>query len=183
MEKYNDLNNMMCLDLFLTSLSRADYQKLLPHLQSKQVFPIRSWDLPGNGIHQFISSDRQKLEAYHRQYKWKLNLTQALEEEYDALILTNSRQEIVWANDGFTDMTGYSVHSIIGKKPGMLHGPNTSEESKQRIRKKLEMQVPFKDVIINYKKNQEEYVCEIRVIPIFNHQQEVTHFLALERVV
>lgn len=98
-----------------------------------------------------------------------------------AIILTDARRKIIWVNDGFTNITGYTLTEVIGKSPGrLLQGPNTEREAVNRIRKHLASQVPFKDEIINYRKNGEEYVCRLVIHPIFNNQQELTNYIAFE---
>mgnify|MGYP006289813381 CR=1 FL=1 len=98
-----------------------------------------------------------------------------------AIILTNSQRRIIWVNDGFTKITGYTLTEAMGRSPGrLLQGPGTERETVERIRKNLATQAPFKDEIINYRKNGEEYVCRLVIHPIFNERQELTNFIAFE---
>lgn len=98
-----------------------------------------------------------------------------------AIILTDAQRRIIWVNDGFTKITGYTLPEAMGRSPGrLLQGPNTEREAVDRIRKNLATQVPFKDEIINYRKNGEEYICRLVIHPIFNEQQELTNFIAFE---
>ena len=46
---------------------------------------------------------------------------------------------VVFANKAFEVATGYSVEYIIGKTPRVLQGPETSLETRERIRKSLKM--------------------------------------------
>ncbi|MEO0573062.1 MAG: PAS domain-containing protein [Bacteroidota bacterium] len=100
---------------------------------------------------------------------------------YEALVVTDIKKKIVWVNNGFNEMTGYSKGFAKGKKPSFLQGKNTSEETKKEIRTLLKEQKRFTRALINYRKNGEEYLCHIDVIPLFDNKREVTHFLAMER--
>ncbi|NKI32948.1 PAS domain-containing protein [Croceivirga thetidis] len=102
---------------------------------------------------------------------------------YEALVVTNNDKKIVWANNGFKEMTGYGKIFAMGKKPTFLQGPNTAEQTKKEIRRLLKAQKRFSSSLVNYRKNGEEYICHIDVIPLKNLDDQVTHFLAMEREV
>ncbi len=98
-----------------------------------------------------------------------------------AVILTDERKKIIWVNDDFTYITGYSMSEALGKKPGeLLQGPNTEKEIVLKIRKGLETNTPLKEEITNYRKNGEEYICKLVIHPIFNKEHELTNFIAFE---
>lgn len=96
------------------------------------------------------------------------------------VILTDAERKILWVNEDFTVITGYSLSEVIGQKPSLLQGEHTNPESIKRLRKALESQVPFKDEIINYRKNGEEYLCKLVVHPIFDNQKQLVNFIAFE---
>ncbi|MEM1336501.1 MAG: PAS domain-containing protein [Bacteroidota bacterium] len=100
---------------------------------------------------------------------------------YEALVVTDLDKTIIWANNGFHEMTGYSKHFALGKRPTFLQGKKTSQETKTEIRRLLKQQKRFSKALVNYRKNGEEYICQIDVIPLFNSNKVVTHFLAMER--
>lgn len=97
-----------------------------------------------------------------------------------AVILTDEKRKIIWVNEDFSHITGYSITEVIGKKPSILQGPRSEKSAIQRIRRGLEQLVPLKDEITNYRKNGEEYLCKLVIYPIFNEEQELIHFIAFE---
>lgn len=97
-----------------------------------------------------------------------------------AVIVTDPNRRILWVNEDFTTITGYSFQEVVGKKPSMLQGPNSEKDAIRRIRKCLESLIPFKGVITNYRKNGEEYPCKLTVYPIFDAQKVLTNFIAFE---
>lgn len=97
-----------------------------------------------------------------------------------AVILTDANRRIQWVNQDFTLITGYSIEEVIGKKPSLLQGKGTKQTSIERIRKKLSLQAPFKDEILNYRKNGEEYPCRLVVHPIFDDDNTLINFIAFE---
>lgn len=97
-----------------------------------------------------------------------------------AVILTDAAQRIIWVNEEFTRITGYTLSEVLGKKPSILQGPKSSRETIKRIRKGLESKVPVKDEIMNYRKDGEEYLCKLVIHPIFNLDQQLTNYIAFE---
>ncbi len=103
--------------------------------------------------------------------------------DYQALVLTDAHQEILWVDKGFTEMTGYPRKYAVGKHPSFLQGANTSLVTRQKIRRLLTTGLPFKEVVVNYRKDSTEYRCEVEIIPIKDHQNQVQAYLAFEREV
>ncbi|MDC6383942.1 PAS domain-containing protein [Flagellimonas taeanensis] len=102
-------------------------------------------------------------------------------ETYDALVITDPYQNIVWVSDGFQEMTGYPKKHVLGKRPSFLQGPRTSKVSKQQIRNGLEQDRHFAGSILNYRKNGESYLCQIKIVPIYDSKSVLVNFLALEK--
>jgi PAS domain S-box-containing protein len=151
----------------------------------KITTPLKSWDIFSQHLsdraHQArLVKDRIALEKLKSKYGWSIDLNVLLKEKHTALILTDSYQEIQWVNMGFTTMTGYSKKDSVGRHPRFLQGTNTSEETKETIRMHLSKDEPVTKKLLNYKKNGEAYMCDIRIFPLFNEAKKVTHFLALE---
>jgi PAS domain S-box-containing protein len=97
-----------------------------------------------------------------------------------AVVLTNAEKNILWVNGFFTKMTGYTMDEAVGKKPSFLQGPRTEESQRVYIRQKLTEMLPFKAHITNYRKNGEEYLCEINIYPIFDSSKKINYFISFE---
>lgn len=97
------------------------------------------------------------------------------------VILTDPNQRILWVNEDFTTITGYSLGEAIGRVPGkILQGPATNPEAIERIRKGLQQRTPLQDQLVNYRKNGEPYLCKLVIHPIFDRNQELINFIAFE---
>lgn len=98
-----------------------------------------------------------------------------------AVILTNAQKRILWVNDDFTHITGYSLPEVVGKSPGrILQGPKTEPEAVNQIRQGLANELPFRGEITNYRKNGEEYLCRLVIHPVYDESQNLTNFIAFE---
>lgn len=98
------------------------------------------------------------------------------------LIVTDKNFRIVFASDTISEISGYSQDEIIGKSPKMFQGEGTCIVSRQKIKTALTQQKPFKEVILNYKKNGEPYWCEIEAFPMFDKNGTFINYIALERI-
>ena len=99
---------------------------------------------------------------------------------FEALVVTDVSRKILWVNSGFTKMTGYSKTFAINKTPSFLQGRKTSDATRNRIRQKLQKNNPFKEIIVNHKKDKSTYKCEVSIFPL--KSDKTTHFLALEKI-
>ncbi len=97
-----------------------------------------------------------------------------------SIIITDEQRLIIWANQQFTKMTGYSLSEIKGKKPSLLQGRNTEKSAIARIKENLNKEIAFHDRITNYRKNGEEYTCALTIYPIFNLEGNLSNFVAFE---
>lgn len=97
-----------------------------------------------------------------------------------AVILTDAQRRILWVNEDFTEITGYTLTEVIGKKPSLLQGPESEQDAIKRIRRGLEHKAPLQEEITNYRKNGEPYLCKLVIHPVFNREQQLTNFIAFE---
>lgn len=99
----------------------------------------------------------------------------------NAVIITNADGLTEYVNEGFSKMTGYHASEIIGKKPGtLLQGPDTDQETIQRIRKKLAEKKPIYEEILNYNKKGDSYWVSIAINPVFNKRGNVDRFISIQ---
>ncbi|MCQ0110112.1 PAS domain S-box-containing protein [Zhouia amylolytica] len=148
--------------------------------------PLVCWDIYGSFMKDQTNlinkqNDLEVLSCLKKLNRWKTDVHSIVDQvHYDALVLTDTKQDIKWISKGFKQMTGYSIKNTIGRKPKFLQGKDTCPTTLNFIRRMLREQVPFSAKLTNYRKNGEAYHCQINVIPLKNNQNRTTHFIALE---
>ncbi|MBZ9626716.1 PAS domain-containing protein [Psychroflexus sp. CAK1W] len=148
--------------------------------------PLLSWDIYSEYIFNFFKSLRKKkeierLNQFQEKFKWDFQIEETLfKNEYKALVITDKNQKIIWVNEGFKDMTGYSLNFVINKSPKFLQGEKTCRKTLQNIREHLAKNSICEESMVNYRKDGREYICEIKIYPILNSNHKVEHYLALE---
>jgi PAS domain S-box-containing protein len=113
-------------------------------------------------------------------------LESAVRHSREAMTITTSQldppgPEIVFVNQAFTRMTGYSEQEVLGKTPRILQGPRTDQEQMQLMRQHLWQRQTFQCETINYRKDGSEFINEWTVAPILDNNFTVTHFVAVQR--
>jgi len=184
-----DLNKMLCLDLYLSGTKPKSKKVIQDLTQDKcsEVLPLISWDVYSESYFKHLHAskktlDLKKIKAYAKRHQWKNDMDAIFDEnDFEAIILTDKNQNIIWVNEGFTTMTGYSKKEVLKKTPGFLQGKKTSKKTTDEIKFRLKEDKPFRTTLVNYRKNKSIYHCEINIFPLYN--TETTHFIALEREV
>ncbi|WP_019140473.1 EAL domain-containing protein [Noviherbaspirillum massiliense] len=88
---------------------------------------------------------------------------------------------IVFVNDAFQRITGYSPEEVLGRSPRFLQGPNTQRGELERVRAALEKKEPVLVEVINYAKDGREFWSEISIFPVAQSSDHFTHFVAIQR--
>lgn len=184
----NNRGNMAAMDFYMQALEEKEYEKIRNNFETTvQPGPLLSMDIYAGNYHQALEKGRRKADLTKllnlNNYITDLHEELIMKEKYDALVLTDRSQKIQWVNSGFSKMTGYSAQYALGKTPQFLQGPRTCEKIRLRIKEQLEKEEIFTENVINYRKNKEEYNCEITIIPLLNENKILTHYLAIEKEV
>ena len=139
--------------------------------------PLICWDF-------YTIPKSESVDFENIQSKWneKVDFKKILKEKELSVLVTDSNLKIVFANHNIFKMNGYNANDIIGKSPKMFQGLETSEEAKKRINTAIKAIIPFKEVILNYRKDGESYWCEIEAYPKFDKNGRFINYIAFERI-
>jgi PAS domain S-box-containing protein len=113
-------------------------------------------------------------------------LESAIRNDYDSIVITELNLErpgpkIVYVNDGWTRMTGYSKEESIGNTPRMLQGEKTDRAILDRLKRRLIEGQAFFGHTINYRKDGSEFINQWDIHPLINAEGEVTHWVSYQR--
>ena len=103
----------------------------------------------------------------------------------DCVIITDADlvngPKIIYVNEAFTKISGYEAEEVMGKNPGILQGHDTDRETLARLKRCLKEGRSFKGELKNYTKDGDPYWLDISIMPIYDDDQTLTHFTAIER--
>lgn len=89
-------------------------------------------------------------------------------------------REIVYVNDSFEDLTGYSTEEILGEDCRILQGEDTDSKSVQEIREALNNEESVETQLLNYTKEGEEFWNRVSIAPYPNEQGETEYFFGYQ---
>lgn len=88
---------------------------------------------------------------------------------------------IVYTNETFTRMTGYTQAEVLGKTPRLLQGPQTDRLQLDYIRHNLAQWQGARAELINYRKDRSEFWIESTILPLRDAQNRISHWVAVQR--
>ncbi|MFD2628522.1 PAS domain-containing protein [Oceanobacillus kapialis] len=100
------------------------------------------------------------------------------------LIITDPTMKdnpIVFANQGFYNLTGYQESEIIGENCRFLQGEETDEASLQEIRDAIIAEQPVKVQLYNYKKDGTGFWNELSIDPMWVEEDQRTYFVGVQK--
>ncbi len=127
-----------------------------------------------------------QLKEERDQYQEYLSLLEdSIRSDYDSIVITTLDIEkpgpkIVYVNDGFTEMTGYTREEAIGNTPRMLQGEKTDRAVLDKLKQRLKDGQAFFGHTVNYRKDGSEFINQWDIHPLTNKEGEITHWVSYQ---
>ena len=72
---------------------------------------------------------------------------------------------IVFANKAYLELSGYSLHEILGRNPRFMHGKHSSQPALEQFRRAIEAGEQCTVRVVNSRKDHSDYWCEVVLTP------------------
>lgn len=113
-------------------------------------------------------------------------LESAMQQTSDSIIITTARKEhfaskIVYVNDAFTRMSGYTPEDVIGRLSVILQGSKTDSTEWFRLEGDQTTGKTFHLETVMQRKDGTKFHLEWRISPIRDEWGKVTHFVSTQR--
>ena len=105
----------------------------------------------------------------------------------DAVLITEAEPlelpgpRIIYVNQAFTDMTGYTLEDVLGKTPRILQGPGSDRAELDRLRRALQAWESCTVELRNYRKDGTEFWVNFSILPIADETGWFTHWISVQR--
>lgn len=105
----------------------------------------------------------------------------------DAVVITDSNTiegaipKIVFVNEAFTVMSGYQYAEVIGMSPLQFKGEKSNINEIELLTERIKNKSACEIEIISYKKNGAAYWVQFSMVPVFNADNENTHWISIQR--
>ncbi|NBL64148.1 PAS domain S-box protein [Flavobacterium sp. NST-5] len=111
----------------------------------------------------------------------------AITQSKDAVVITNTDisqnpiPNILFVNEAFEKMSGYKSSELIGKSPMMFKGVNSDVSEFKKLSKAIKNEHATQIETISYRKNGEEYWVNFSMIPIWDKEGRLSHWISIQR--
>ena len=105
----------------------------------------------------------------------------------DAIIILEAEpgemigRQILYVNEAFTNMTGYTYEEALKNTLRILRGPRTSLVALNEMRLALEQVKPVRVELINYRKDGTEFWVECNIVPFADEKGSFVHWVSVQR--
>ena len=109
--------------------------------------------------------------------------TRAIEAANNGFIIVDALVDdmpIVYANDGFSRMTGFPADEVIGRNCRFLQGPLTDPEDVATIRNAVKEKTSCRVTLVNYRRDGSAFHNDLVVSPVLNSEGVATHFVGIQ---
>lgn len=108
---------------------------------------------------------------------------QAIAASNNGIIIADAQKPdnpVVFVNQAFETMTGYSLNEVRGRNCRFLQGNNHSQPGLNILRAALKNGTNCKVILDNQRKNGTRFWNELNLSPIFDPQGALTHFIGIQ---
>ncbi len=110
-------------------------------------------------------------------------LSQILDSCVNGITLSDPDQEdnpLVYANEAFELITGYSREEILGRNCRFLQGDDRDQEGIEQIRQAMRENKSVTVTLRNYRKDGELFYNRFSIRPLFDRQGRVIYYLGVQ---
>lgn len=129
------------------------------------------------GIAKDVTKSRAKDEQLHI-------LERSINVSTNGIVISDAGEDhspIIYANDAFQRMSGYSADEMVGKSCDFLVGPKTAPESIEKVRTALKQRVECAVDVMHYRKDGTAFWDELQLAPVADSEGKVTHFIGIHQ--
>ena len=114
----------------------------------------------------------------------ELRLTnRAIDEAPIGITIADANQPdnpLVYANDKFSELTGYQEENVVGQNSRFLQGENTDPSPVAEMREAIDAEEPVTVELQNYRKNGTEFWNRVTIAPVTDDTGEVTNYIGFQ---
>ena len=94
--------------------------------------------------------------------------------------MTQTDRPLIFVNEGFQKLTGYSKEEVIGKNCRFLQGEDTNQKSVSKLREAIKKGEACTVELLNYTKTGEQFWNRLSITPIRNQDGITTHYVGIQ---
>lgn len=172
--------------LMMTSMARRSNRNIVDGLKlqekNQRLLDDLNWEVAQR--ESMIEARTTELrEANHQLSENRahlMKLSSAVEASPNGIMITDRQGVIEYVNPRSEQISGYSLQESVGKTPRLFKSAFTTKGACKSMWRTIIEGAEWVGELENKRKNGEAYWARVYVAPIKNHQQEITHFVAIQ---
>ena len=88
---------------------------------------------------------------------------------------------LIYVNQGFERLTGYSADEILYRDCRFLQNDDTDQPALDAVRKALKELRPCREVLRNYRKDGTLFYNELSLTPVLDESDELVYFIGVQK--
>jgi PAS domain S-box-containing protein len=89
--------------------------------------------------------------------------------------------KIVYVNPAFSAMTGFEPQEVLGRTPDLFQGQKADFEVMKKMLYAIQNKAEAQIETISIRKNEEQFWLRFSLIPIYNVENEITHWVSMQK--
>lgn len=95
--------------------------------------------------------------------------------------ITKNHQPIIYANQAYTDLTGYRIEEVLGRNCNLLQGEKTEANKVEQIRNAIARREQLTITLVNYKANGKAFSNRLMLSPVKQTDGEVRYYVGIQQ--
>ncbi len=180
----------MSATLEQTGFKPVEYRILRPDGEIRWIrdWAQANWDDKGhvrsiNGITADITDQKKAESALREVIRENSQLASAIANMTTGVVITDPNlpdNPIIFANPGFTSMTGYTAEDVLGSNCRFLQGKDTDRSVVAAMRAAIVARRSVTQVLLNYRKDGTPFWNELTINPVFDAEGKLINFIGLQ---
>jgi diguanylate cyclase (GGDEF)-like protein/PAS domain S-box-containing protein len=111
-------------------------------------------------------------------------LAQAIAQSHDGITIVDARKDglpLIYVNEGFEKLTGFSATEMLGKGYHALQGHDTEQPEIHEIRAAIAKAQSCLVTLRNYRKDGSMFWNELSISPVFDSEKTLTHYIGIQK--
>jgi len=123
----------------------------------------------------------QDISEWKKAEEQRLLMKIAFEAAANGIVITNINGTIVWINEAFSRITGYTLGEALNKNPRILKSGKQSKEFYKKLWDTITSGNVWKGELVNRRKDGIFYIDEMTITPVKDANNIVTHFVGIKQ--